>query len=263
MSIKTKFNIRNEKKLIFLKKQNKMNLLNNFRKPYFAIFLASLILLSSCKSDDSLSTTESQKFDYAFYQNNKGSLLNLNSINLINNSNPLMRSEPLTTLEKSNIILTEINTELGTDLDFDNDFKEIELDTYTSVENYIYKNNILEPSEMYLLNNFKNNLSNLELTDAINILEQEVHNANLDVLKVEQFEYFANTVMLLENDDPGIFTAKAASPCSDALLGLAFATVSLAGACSPPAMGASVGFFCYVAGANYIRASIAVGKACK
>lgn len=47
-----------------------------------------------------------------------------------------------------------------------------------------------------------------------------------------------------------------------ALIGLAFAFAGLVGGCNPPVAAVTTGWACYLAVANYIRASITVGLEC-
>jgi len=121
----------------------------------------------------------------------------------------------------------------------------------------------MNQAEIDIFSEFKTNLASMELMESLNLLEQDVNNANLDIIKFERFQSFANTVRILDENEPGLFSAAELSSCADAMLGLVFATVGLAGGCSPPAMGASVGFFCYVAAAKYVRASVVVDKNCR
>ena len=220
------------------------------------------ILFSSCNSDGLIQenefqpTTKNFMFDFSFYENNKGNLIDLESFNFKNKS-------VLSRLETNNLILKEINNQLGTDLDFSTSFKELELDSYETISDYIYDNKIMDKNEMQILTNFNTNLRTLELKEAITFLEEDVNNANLNSFKIEKFQYLANVVHLLENETPGFFTVNAQQrSCWSALLGLAFASAGLVAACNPPALGATVGTACYLAAANFVRASAVVGMEC-
>lgn len=194
------------------------------------------------------------KFDFSFFNKNQDNLIDIKSFKLENRST-------LSRLEVNNIILTEINDQFGSELDFSTSFKELELDSFDSVSNWIYNNQSLNELDMQILIDFDTNLKALELSDAIAILENDVNNANLNSFKIDKFEYLANVVKLIENETPGFFTTQQRS-CLGATIGIAFAAAALAAACNPPALGATVGSACYLAGANFIRASITLGVEC-
>jgi len=235
-----------------------MNIIKTLRKPYLSIFLAILIIFTSCSGDEFIDNNELEKsqskFDFSFFNKNQDNLIDMKSFKLHNKSS-------LSRLEVNNIILTEINDQLGSELDFSTSFKELELDSFDSVSNWIYTNQSLNELDMQILIDFDTNLKVLELTDAIAILENDVNNANLNSFKIDKFEYLANVVKLIENETPGFFTTQQKS-CWGATIGLAFAAGALALACNPPALGATVGAACYLAGANFIRASIMLGLEC-
>jgi Rad3-related DNA helicase len=228
------------------------------------------MLFSSCNKDESIienefeTSPEGLKFDFSFYENHKGNLLELNIFeNKINGNKSKLTSR----LELNNTILKEINNQLGTKLDFSTDFKQLNLDSHENIVEWSYKSGTLTKVDIEILNDFNKNLNILQLSDAINILEEDVHTAHLNPMKVEKFQYLANVVKLLEYEGPGIFTSSLQQKnhrksCLSASAGLAFASAALVAACNPPALGATVGWGCYLAGANFVRASIEVGKAC-
>ena len=116
---------------------------------------------------------------------------------------------------------------------------------------------------MQIVASFSEYLNKLKLSEAIARLEDDVEKANLSADKVKEFQYLANVVKVIEYQDVGFFSDSVrANGCASALVGLAFASAGLVAACNPPAMGATVGWGCYLAGANFIRASISVGNAC-
>lgn len=237
-----------------------MNIIEITKKPYLTMFLASLILFGSCNKDEWIqenefeTSSEDLKFNFSFYENNKGNLLKLNSLKVKSNSSRL---------ESNNIILNEINNQLGTELDFSTDFKKLDLKSYEEIIAWSYRSGTLDRKDVQILANFNNNLTSMKLSDAITILEEDVNNAELNPFKIEKFQYLANVVKLLEYEEPGFFTNSVQQKsCFSASVGLAFASAGLVGACNPPALGASVGTLCYLAAANFVRASIEVGMAC-
>ncbi len=238
-----------------------MNILKTVRKPYVAILMASLILFVSCNGSEliqhnEVESLENFKFDFSLYENNKGNLIGLESFKFNNKSS-------LSRLEINNIILDEINNQLGTDLNYGDSFKSLELTSSDNVENYFISNNLINETEKLILNDFHLNLNNLELYDAINILEEDVNNANLDATKKGKFEYLANVVQLIEYETSGFFSSTThQKSCLSAVIGLVFAFAGLAAGCNPAVAAATLGWGCYIAAANYIRASIIVGLEC-
>lgn len=241
-----------------------MNIIKTLRKPYLSIFLASLMLFASCSGNEILNENEAEqnsefsKFDFSFFEKNKGNLIDMKSFNFDNKSS-------LSRIEINDKILNEINNQLGSELELSTDFKELELDSFESVSNWAINNGTMDEIDIQILTDFNQSLSQLELSQAISALETDVKNSNLSSFKVQKFQYLANVVKLLENERAGFFVSNSnfqQKSCWGAAIGLAFASAALVLACNPPAIGATVGAACYLAGANFIRASITVGLEC-
>lgn len=103
--------------------------------------------------------------------------------------------------------------------------------------------------------------------EAVSILENKISNESIDSYKFEKYQSIVNGVALIEYQYPGYFTventqARGGWECAWALGKLALASAGLVGGCSPPAMGASMAWTCYVAAASFIAASASVGMAC-
>ena len=144
-------------------------------------------------------------------------------------------------------------------------FKKLELESFESITNWSYDNGIMNKLDIQLLINLNKNLNKLGLSQAISILESDIKKSNLTSFKIEKFQYLANLIILLENERPGFFIRNSnlqQKSCWGATIGLAFASAGLVVACNPPALGATVGTTCYLAGANFIRASITLGLEC-
>jgi len=237
-----------------------MNILKILRRPYLSIFMASLVLFVSCNGSELIQeneleqTSENLKFDFSFYENNKGNLIDLKSFKFNNKSS-------LSRLEINNLILDEINRQLGTSLDYSTSFKK--LDSYESISKYIYENEIMDENEMQILTDFNTNLSTLEIYEAITILEEDVNDANLSSFKIEKFQFLANVVLLIENQTPGFFTENNQQrSCWFALAKLALASAALVAACNPATAAATVATACYIAAASFVAASATVGIEC-
>ncbi len=237
-----------------------MNILKILRRSYLSIFMASLILFVSCNGNELIleneleQASENLKFNFSFYESNKGNLISLESFKFDNKSS-------LSRLEINNLILDEINSQLGTSLDYSTSFKQ--LDSYEAISNYIYENEIMDENEMQILTDFNTNLSTLEISEAITVLEEDVKDANLSSFKTEKFQYLANVVLLIENQNPSFFTDNTQQrSCWFAVAKLALASAALVAACNPATAAATVATACYLATASFIAASATVGIEC-
>jgi hypothetical protein len=183
-----------------------MNIIKTLRKPYLSIFLASLMLFASCSGNEILDenvaeqSSEFSKFDFSFFEKNKGNLIDMKSFNFEKKSS-------LSRLEMNDKILNEINYQLGSELELSTDFKELELDSFESVSNWAINNGTMDKIDLQILTNFNKNLSQLELSQAIIALETDVKNSELSSFKIQKFQYLANVVKLLENERAGFFVS--------------------------------------------------------
>ena len=62
-----------------------MNIIKTIIKPYVSLFLASLILFTSCSGDENINeieqSSEFSKFDFSFFEQNKDNLIDMKSFN--------------------------------------------------------------------------------------------------------------------------------------------------------------------------------------
>ena len=100
-------------------------------------------------------------------------------------------------------------------------------------------------------------LTNLEK----NVLQNEIQ---LSTTKIQKYEELANTVKLINAEDPELFDNNLQRKgCIGAIIGVIFAFVALVIACgSTVPMGGTTAVACYWTAANFIRASITVGIEC-
>lgn len=237
-----------------------MNILKTLRKPYLSLFLSGLILFVSCEQNDLNNEQNNRKISLHPFETLKGQLMDVNKLNL-NNS----RTEFNSRLEQNNYILSEVNSYYGTNIDFDDSLKS--LNTEEDVYDWIKSNTTFNQKDVDRLKNFSTNLISLGFDEAVDILENEISDENIDSFKFEKYQSIVNGVALIEYQNPGYFTSEnsqglASRSCAWALFKLGLASASLVGACSPPAMGASVGWTCYVAATAFIAASASVGMEC-
>ena len=95
---------------------------------------------------------------------------------------------------------------------------------------------LVDEADLSILTTFYTNINTLTLDDAIANLEQDVQHASLNSFKSEKFEYLANVVQLLQEEDPNLFlenSGRSNADCAAALARLALAFASLVAACNP------------------------------
>jgi len=235
-------------------------MLSNFRSPATSFFLSFLLLFISCNGptllDEKVSFTENSSFDYSIYENNKGNLLDLSTFDDISyDSN----------IQFSNEVLNKINIQLGTQLDLDHDFKSLNFKSKKEISEWGIQNKVIDENDVVILTNLNKNLKFMKIEDALNRLEFDVNSSISQIEKKVIFEKLANVVKLLEYQDKGMFSSSIfeKSSCDMAIVGLIFSFITLILACNPAGVVLTVGIACYFAGANFIRASIALGMACE
>lgn len=240
-------------------------ILKTLRRPYFAIFLSTLMLFISCNENNLLEdqNVNDNKFNFSFYENNKGNLLALD-ISKLNSS----KTSEISRLEANNIILEEVNKKYETDIDFDEELKQ--LNRPEEIFDWMIVNTDFNENDIEILTNFSENLISTDLDTAISILEKTLSNQNLDTSKFLKYQSIVTGVKLIEYQNKGFFTIDDDSNvtrkdwgCAWALAKLALASASLVAACNPPALGATVGTGCYLAATGFVAASASVGMACK
>jgi len=243
-----------------------MKIFKTLRKPYLSFFLSAIILFVSCEQNDSYNELNSldinninskkttRKISLHPFETVKGQLMDINNINSL-------RKTFDSRLEQNNSILSEVNDYYGTNIDFDDSLKSI--NTEEDVYDWIKSNTIFNQEDVDRLKNFSTNLISFGFDEAVGILENEISDEKIDSFKFEKYQSIVNAVALIEYQNPGYFTSEnflsKRGSCAWALFKLGLASASLVGACSPPAMGASVGWTCYVAATAFIAASASVG----
>lgn len=236
-----------------------MKLFKLLRKPYLAMLLAGLVLFVSCEQYQLKSDTDEAKFDYSLYYTYQGKMLSVNLKKALKVQNNISR------LELNEAILDEINLQLGTDLDYSVDFKSMEIKSSTEVMDWGLQNNLLDDKDVTILNDFISSTVSNGIENALSGLEADVFkNMELSVSKVQKYEELANTVRLINEENPEIFDSNLdGRSCLWAVIGIIFAFVALVLACpSTVPTGGLTAPACYWAAANFIRASIVLGKEC-
>ena len=178
-----------------------MNILKNLRKPNLSIFLAFLVFYVSCEKYDINSKISKTKFDYSLFTTYQGKMLDIDL--KITKKN----QAKLTRLEINDAILEEINLQLGTNLDFDNDFKSLEITTGNEITDWGLNNSILDSNDIIILNDFVDTILANGVEVALVELENNVLQNNMDLspTKIQKYEELANTVKLINAEDPELF----------------------------------------------------------
>lgn len=228
---------------------------------YKSVIFSILILLSSCNKydisltgDNELSLTKN-KFEFNFFDENKENMIDINSFSHMDKSS-------LTRLQMNNLLIKEINKEFDSNLNYSDGFKNLELNSFEEISDYLIQNNILDNKDLKLLKSFSYRLNKLNIDDAIEHFENDVFSSYSDAQKIQKFEYLVNIVKLFEYHHDYFSSNSLDKNCFSASIALAFATAALVAACNPASVTVSVGTACYIAAANFIRASIVIGLEC-
>lgn len=247
-----------ERKTFLNKLLNIMNILNFLRKPYLSLVFSALILFVSCEQYDSNDELKDKELNFNKFESVKGQLLDINKINVIN-----LKTDSFSRLEQNDLILNQVNDYYDSNIDFDESLKK--LNTTEEIFIWLKTNTNFNQNDIDNLSEFSSDLTSLGFDDAVLILENKISNDNIDTYKFEKYQSIVNGVDLIEYQYPGFFTTEtyhSDGDCAWAIFKLGLAAAALAGACSPPALGASVGWTCYLAGVSFVAASASVGMAC-
>lgn len=190
----------------------------------------------------------------------KGQLIDINQLNLKD-----FKIEFNSRLDLNNFLLSEINNYYDTDIDFHDELKS--LSSAEEIFNWIKANTLFNQNDVENLRIFSSNLTTLDFDQAVSILENNITDLK-DSNKFEKYQSIVNAVAIIEFEYPGYFTSEkdqgivSKGGCAFALFKLGLAAAALVGACSPPAMGVSMGWTCYLAATAFIAASASVGIEC-
>ena len=230
--------------------------------PFIMLILAMAITACSSENNDANNELINKKLSLNTFETLKGQLLDINDLN-----KRALKTGSYSRLEQNNHILSQVNEFYGTQIDFDDSLKE--LDSAEEIFNWLKINSTFDQNDIDILTNFSSDLTSVGFDEAVSILGNKISNESIDLYKFEKYQSIINGVALIEYQYPGYFTvenkntqAKGGWGCAFAVGKLALASAALVGACSPPAMGASMGWTCYVAATAFIAASASVGMAC-
>lgn len=237
-----------------------MNFLKILRKPFSSILLSTLMIFVSCEKNNLNIEFNENEISLHPFEKLKGQLIAINQLNLKDS-----KIEFNSRLDLNNFLLSEINNYYDTDIDFDDKLKS--LSSAEEIFNWIKANTLFNQNDVDNLKIFSSNLTTLDFDQAVSILDNNITDLK-DSNKFEKYQSIVNAVAIIEYEYPGYFTTEnyqgiaSKGGCAFALFKLGLASAALVGACSPPAVGASVGWTCYLAATAFIAASASVGIEC-
>lgn len=196
-----------------------MNILKSLRKPYFALFLSSLILFISC--EQYIPENQKTNFDYSLYE--KFSELNIN-FNKVSNKNNTLTSERLR--------LDNINEKFNTNINFSDEFLLLIEKEPSEIEETALLKGWLKENDIYLLDNFISDLKEANFNTALNNFENNVIDLGLNEIELNNKVITANAFRALYDENPAMFEPGPNSwpdwACIRAALALGLASVGLA-----------------------------------
>ncbi|WP_438968639.1 hypothetical protein [Nonlabens sp.] len=227
-----------------------------------ATFFALLMIFTSTAQTFSISksTFETQAsertFDFSTYERFKGDIIDIKKLDI---------PTKVSRLEQNKSILEQVNNIYETEVNFDEEL--MTLNTSEKIFSWLVENTNFNEKDVLLITNYSNNLVSNGFEKASKTLSEQLSKHSIESVKFEKYQSIVNTVKLIEYQYPGTFTTETVQKggwgCAFAIAKLALATASLAVACNPPALGATVGVGCYLAGTGFVAASVSVGLACK
>lgn len=203
----------------FSSKTKIMNILKTLRKPYFATFLASLILFISCSDSNDINSIEKRSFDLSKSINGLPIVQNLPSIDYsLYEDKGVIDKEGLT---------NAINQNVGTNILNSSIFDNVSL---------VSKNE----QDDEIINDFTNDWLNSGIDTAITNLDNTLNQLNISDTEYQTYNDFINILLLSEIDFQNSSSNKSRVYAKDTRWGCAFAiasftlaTVAVGTACTP------------------------------
>lgn len=203
-----------------------MNIIQFLRKPYLAMFLASLMLFASCSQYDTESNEVKQSFDYEAFNTHKSSNHFDNIINKMNSSSK--KSSKLSILETNKLILSEVNDELGTSVDLPDSALSMSVDMDANdIYNIALSNGWLNVKDIELAKKFSEDIETKGFDSAIENYQNKVLALNLSNDKFAKSNLFINTIKTLNYENPGLFSINTNTQAKSNWYRCALASVAL------------------------------------
>jgi len=177
--------------------------MRKFRKPYFAVLLSALVLFISCEQNNIDHSNFS--FDYSVFNqfdaDNFEQKYNLKSAN----SN---------TIANEQLRLDRINRQYGTSIHFPDTFLGLIDENPENVEAIALANGWLNQNDIYLIDEFENDLKNTNFNAAIRNYENNVLNLNLNSSEFAKQNLVVNSLRSLNDRSPEVFENTTYSCCN-------------------------------------------------
>lgn len=180
-----------------------MNILNHFRKPYFSIFASILFLVFSCSQYD---LTINRSFSYDLYKAFKESNIKLIDFKL-NLTSARVNSSKSSYLQSTIDLLQEINNEYGSDLTIPSHILEamVNITDVEDIKTFVLNEGLLSFQDINTLESFVNTVETNDFQIAIETLEDEVISRNLSESEFQEFDDFASTLKIVNDEKPELF----------------------------------------------------------
>lgn len=169
-------------------------------------------------------------------------------------------------LENMNILLEEINQHFNTNVSIPNHIL-LGMHNNTSqedVKTFLKKENLITDNDIVILEKFTSNSQNIGFDNAINEMEKDVIEKDLNELEFQQYNNVANSLKIVDYENSETFslskkstTSKSTSGPFWCLLSLVlwvFSLIAFVAACAGP----QAIIFCIGATANLLRATVTV-----
>tara|TARA_R110002049_G_C9063801_1_gene554391 strand:- start:361 stop:1047 length:687 start_codon:yes stop_codon:yes gene_type:complete len=200
-----------------------MNILKSLRKPYFAMFLSTLILFISCEQS-SLNNPDNA-FDYSLHNE----FIKGHSVN--NNGSVFLKNGNSNTIDEAKVRLQNINTEYGTDIMFPNEFLGLTDYDPAYIENTALTKGWLNQNDIFLMDEFESDLQKSDFNTALQNFENNVLTLGLSSQELMAKNIAANSLKSLNHYNPDVFavtTNGGGWGCVRAVAALVLSSVALA-----------------------------------
>ena len=175
-----------------------MNILKFFRNSRLIGFSAICFLIFSCSQYD---LNQERAFDFAIYEAYKDNPLSKSTKDLIASS---LRNRT-SNLSFKRQILEQINQQYNSNLDISDPMLELSDYNVDDMKAYSLTNGLLNQSEINMLDELASDIQATNLDDALLSFEDKVVSLNLDQSTFEKYNYVANSLKVIDEENPSLF----------------------------------------------------------
>ena len=223
-----------------------------FRKPYLAVFLASLLLFVSCNQYDFDSTNRSFDYSAAIFAKENNISYNVKKYTDLNLSRTSI-SEVL------NQILYDANSIYETSIEIPDEALLLAFED--SIQEKGLELGYILNEDISLSNSLEANISNIDFQTALSVFEDEVHSMDLSKEEFKVYNDLANILQIAQDNNVSILDSqinnRSVYKCLLALVSLGIAYARL-GMCNP-----ARGYSCLYAVYYVIMGILAVSANCE